>query len=410
MSVVVLLLAFVASPSAQSHSRFGSVRMSERARAGYAVHPLDVEIVGYDAQGRPRLDSTTPYGYAPSIMAAYLGLSGDGTGQTIAIVDAYHTTRIRSDVNKFSSYFHLPLTCSKTRKRNCFHFTQLNPSNAKTNFGWALETSLDVEWAHAIAPKASIILGEAVDNRTDHLASMLASVARRKGVHVISNSYGGEEWAGETAYDASCKLATAVCAYASGDGGNPGIDPAYNPYALAIGGTKIDLDTDGTVLSEEAWKCPDPGNCVEYQSTGGGVSVWEPRPSYQDGFHAESGRGIPDVSAIGDPDKGVPVYDSFQTYGAPWFLTGGTSLATPVWSAILAVVDQLRAKVGKKPLAGGDFSAQNAIYGLSSGLFDVTVGTNGDCGAICTAGTGYDFVTGRGSPRAGVDAALASVP
>ena len=93
---------------------------------------------------------------------------------------------------------------------------------------------------------------------------------------------------------------------------------------------------------------------------------------------------------------------------------GGTSAGAPQWSAIVAVADQLRKAAGKTVLAAytstGLFRMHTAILGAATGLFDVTTGTNGTCGPICTAADGYDFVTGRGSPRVGIDTALKNAP
>ena len=130
-------------------------------------------------------------------------------------------------------------------------------------------------------------------------------------------------------------------------------------------------------------------------------------PSYQHGV-VSGGRGIPDVSYNADPNTGVAVYDSNPVQGqAGWFQVGGTSLGAPSWSAVLADTDQLRADAGHSRLTGS--AAQRAVYAASGVLGDVTGGpANGICPDVCQAGPGYDFVTGLGSPRSGLDARLSA--
>ena len=188
---------------------------------------------------------------------------------------------------------------------------------------------------------------------------------------------------------------------ASGDYGHPGEYPAYSPRTLAVGGTTLDLASDGAISSEAAW----PGS-------GGGESYFEPKPAAQRGVAPGPRRGLPDVSFDADPNTGVAVYDSVPYQGqAGWFQVGGTSVGTPVWSAILSSADQLRAAAGKGPLTSAGDQAARAVYAATSALGDITTGPpNGGCPKDCTAGPGYDFVTGLGSPRAGIDAAVAAAP
>jgi subtilase family serine protease len=368
---------------------------------GFARHPLFLSVRGRDAAGRPLLTNSTPTGYTPSQIQAYLGLSGDGAGQTIAIVDAFDHPNIISDLNVFSSTFGLPLICgtSGADPGNCFNFTVATPQGSpRTNAGWALEIALDVEWAHAVAPKANILLVEA---KTNSFANLLSGIdyAASHGASVISNSWGASEFSSETSYDAHCKLNSAVCTFSSGDSGNPGGYPAYNPYVVAVGGTTLNLTGRGSVTSESAWS-----------GSGGGVSQYESKPAYQNAVNSTSSRGMPDVSYDADPNTGFPVYDSVQyQFQSGWFQVGGTSAGAPQWAAIIAVADELRVAGGGGVLTSTTFAAQSVIYGFagSAALFDVTSGSNGSCGPICQANTGYDFVTGLGSPRTGIDAALA---
>ncbi len=367
---------------------------------GLVRHPLFLSIRGRDAQGAPLFTSTVPTGYTPAQIQSYLGLKGDGSGQTIAIVDAFDHPNIVSDLNTFSSTFGLPLVCgtSGADPTNCLNFTKATPQGTpNTNAGWALEISLDVEWAHAVAPKANILLVEAVSNSFANLLSAI-DYAAQQGAAVISNSYGAGEFSSETAYDFHCALSTAVCTFASGDSGNPGLYPAYNPFVVAVGGTTLNLTSSGSVTSETAWS-----------GSGGGVSQYETKPAYQNAVNPYANRGMPDVSYDADPNTGFPVYDSVRYLGqSGWFQVGGTSAGAPQWAAVIAVGDQLRAASGQGRLTAASFQTNTLLYGLlgTSVLYDVTSGSNGACGSICTAGPGYDFVTGLGSPRTGIDSAL----
>lgn len=356
---------------------------------------------GHDATGRPLTTTGTPTGYTPAQLRAYLGLHGHGEGQTVAIVDAFDDPYIVHDVNVFSRQFHLPRVCGTPHAGDdCFHFTVKHPDGfAGSNPNWALETALDVQTVHAIAPKASIVLVEAYDNSLDSLFSAIDHAAAHRSA-AISNSWGTSlEFTGETAYDSHCQTRKSVCVFASGDTGNPVGYPATSPYVLAVGGTTLHLDDDGDVTSEVAWR-----------GSGGGISYIEPKPAYQDRVNASDYRATPDVSFDADPATGVPVYDSMSTSGnGHWFQVGGTSLGAPAWAGILAVTDQVRAEHGKPPLTARNFRTHKALYRADFGLADITEGTNGPptlCGPQCEAGPGYDTVTGLGSPRPGIDLAL----
>jgi subtilase family serine protease len=400
---VVLALFLAANHStttAGARSDDDSVEVDQGPQGPQKVrHPLFVKVHGRDPAGRPQITNQSPSGYTPQQMRAYLGLSGDGSGQTIGIVDAFNDTNIVSDFNVFSSTFNLPPSCgwNGASPPNCVNFTNV-VLGSSTDAGWALEVALDVEWAHAIAPKANILLVQTASNSFDSLLGGI-DYAASQGAVVISNSWGAGEFLGETGYDAHCALATAVCTFASGDSGNPGIYPAYNPSVVAVGGTTLSLTSGGGVVTETAWS-----------GSGGGVSLYEVRPSYQAPVNSNIYRGIPDVSYNANPSTGVAVYDTIPYSGQTgWFQVGGTSAGAPQWAAIIAVADGLRGAAG--PLTAAGFQAQNTLYGLrgTSKFYDVVSGTNGHCGSVCSARAGFDFVTGIGSPRTGIDLALAGI-
>ncbi|WP_433891187.1 S53 family peptidase [Streptomyces sp. CA-111067] len=366
----------------------GTATPDLRVQTTYKVNPAD--------------DTETAPGYTPQQIKTRLGLTGDGTGQTIAIVDAYDYPAAKDDLNHFAAHFDLPPTCdSVAAGTDCFDFQQVYADGHQpaADAGWNEEAALDIEWAHSVAPHAKIVLVEAADASA---AGLYQGVDKAASLHpaVVSNSWGMSEFSEESFYDGHCDLADSVCTQSTGDAGYPAGYSSTNPNALAIGGTSLQLDASGQTLSETAWS-----------STGGGLSYFEKRPAYQNGVQSSRYRATPDVSFVADPRTGVAVYTS--ALGTPeWLEVGGTSLSAPVWAAILTAADQLRATSGKPHLAvagpAGD-TAHRDVYALGGSLNDVTTGSNGECGTQCTAGPGYDTVTGLGSPLAGVDKALSTM-
>jgi subtilase family serine protease len=307
--------------------------------------------------------TTTVAGYSPAQIETAYGISsikldgvtGTGAGQTIALVDAYSDPNIASDLAVFDKQFSLAAPTSFVQESATGSTTKLPAADA----GWDSEISLDVEWAHAIAPKANIIL---VDAASDSMSSLMAAVKFARSissVSVISMSWGGSEFAGETAYDSyfttpSGHIGITFVA-ASGDyGAAGGADyPAASPNVLSVGGTTLSLTSSGTISSETAWT-----------DSEGGVSAYEPTPSYQSGI-STSGRSTPDVSYNADPNTGFAVYDSVSYQGSSgWQVVGGTSAGTPQWSALIAIADQGRVKNGLSTLTTTQTLDQ--LYGIYS--------------------------------------------
>jgi subtilase family serine protease len=196
-------------------------------------------------------------------------------------------------------------------------------------------------------------------------------------------SWGGPEFATEAGFDNHFIAANVTFVAASGDFGNPGFYPAASPNVTGVGGTTLSVDAAGNLV-ETAWS-----------GSGGGISTVEQEPSYQLPFQSSGARGIPDVAY--NAGIGYAVYDSTPYKGVGgWFPVGGTSAATPQWAALLAIANSARLQNNKSELTG----ANAALYKAAADFNDVTSGTNGTCGAVCTAAPGYDFVTGLGSPKA----------
>ncbi len=269
------------------------------------------------AQGPDPLNPT-------QIINAYsLTSTTNGMGTTIAIVDAYDDPTIASDLITFSNNFGLPAANFVEHKMS---------SLTSVNSGWAIEISLDVEWAHAIAPKATILLVEARSSSITDLLSAVTYAKGQPGVVAVSMSWGGSESSTETssAYDGVFTSTTGIVFFASsGDNGAGVIWPSASPNVVSVGGTTLTLDaTSGAVVSETAWS-----------GSGGGVSAYEPRPVYQTNYGlTNSKRSTPDVSYDADPNTGVYVYDSTPYQGsAGWWNVGGTSVGSPQWAAIQAL-------------------------------------------------------------------------
>ncbi len=222
---------------------------------------------------------------------------------------------------------------------------------------------MDVEWAHAIAPGAAILVVEA---RSDSLSDLLAAVdvARSTpGVAAVSMSWGFNETSLESAFDAHFQTPAGnqgiTFVAASGDYGttNGPEYPSSSPRVLAVGGTTLSTDVQGDYLGEVAWS-----------GSGGGSSRYEPEPRYQAKVQSSGHRTTPDVAFLGDPNTGVAVYETPPRGFGSWITVGGTSLGTPAWAAIIAIVDQGRALEGKGSLDGATQTLP-ALYGLPSADF-----------------------------------------
>jgi subtilase family serine protease len=352
---------------------------------------------------KPSATSSTA-GYVPAQLQQAYGVSAllqsgtNGSGETIAIVDAYNDPNILGDANTFSQAYGLPAFHSPGQSGSGPVLTVASPETAPgkfplTNPGWDTEISLDVEWAHAIAPNANILLVEAKSASLANLMGAVKYAATQPGVVVVSMSFGGAESSSQTTYDstfATYGQSVTFVASAGDSGAAQGPEyPSSSPYVLAVGGTTLTL-SGGSYGSESTWS-----------GGGGGVSKYEGLPSYQQGFQSYGARTTPDVAYDADPNTGVAIYDSVPYFGMKgWEQVGGTSAGAPQWAALVALADQLRSTGG---LGGplGTAQVQNTLYGLAQSssyaadFHDITTGNNG-----YAAGPGYDLATGLGSPQA----------
>lgn len=371
-------------PARTQASAIHSQVRRKRAISGFVTTQVDVS--GPAAAGLTH-HSFSSYGSpytAAQIRHAYGvdQLPYDGAGQTIAIVDAYDDPNIASDLHAFDVAMGLPdpVLLKAVPKSGTPAF----------NSGWAGEIALDVEWAHAMAPKATILLVEA---RSASYADLMSAVdfAVTFGAKQVSMSWGGSDFMGAASYDSHFKKSGVTFLAAAGDDGAGASYPSASPYVTSVGGTSLVLDANNNRVNEVAWR-----------SSGGGISVSENRPKYQNGFNNKK-RGIPDVSFLADPGTGLMVYDTSS--GGTWWTVGGTSAGAPAWAGLTALVNQGRAAQGKSSLGTGlTFGTNQALYALAGGtsytnpigaFYDVTIGSNG-----YPATRGYDYVTGLGSPVA----------
>jgi len=334
-------------------------------------------------KGRPPIHqfggvSDKPSGMTPDQIKQVYNLPKTGGQGTIAIIGAYDDPTIEQDLNTFNSQFSLP-AC--TTANNCFEKHKIG--KPKADSGWAMETSLDVEWSHAIAPQAKILLVEATTPSGNNLLKAIDYARERSDVVAISMSWGGAEFSDETTLDSHfTSLNNKITFFASsGDDGAGASWPAAAPEVVAVGGTHVIFNKDGSFKSETAWS-----------GSGGGVSAYEAEPAHQIAYaivKANGHRAIPDVSYDADPSSGFSIYRSVKNSSKGWYVVGGTSAGAPQWAAIKA----LGLSADNDKFYTDKASDKNGSY-----FRDVMSGSNGSCGYYCKARKHYDYVTGLGSP------------
>ena len=336
----------------------------------YALIRTDVKSVKAGALA----PDAAPSGYGPGdLLSAYnlaSAAASDGSGATVALMEAADDPNLESDLGTYRSEYGLP-AC--TTANGCF--SKVNGSGVQGNYppgdtGWGGEASLDVEMVSAICPNCHILVVESTD------LEGAQNVAVSLGAHFISNSWGTGDGSGDAGADADFNHAGVVDVAASGDSGYGVSFPASSQYVVAAGGTSLSQNSSTSRgWSETAWS-----------GAGAGCSSWETKPSWQ----TDSGcsrRTVADVSAVADPGTGVAFYDTYGQGG--WGVVGGTSVSSPIIASVFA-------------LAGAPSSpAASVLYAHASSLNDITSGSDGSCSPsyLCTAGPGYDGPTGLGTPN-----------
>jgi subtilase family serine protease len=329
-------------------------------------------------------------------VAGYIGRSG-----TIAIVDAYDYPTAQTDFDKFSTQFSLPLSAASVcnGSKPCFKVVYVSGKKPSGNCGWNQEAALDIEWAHAMAPYAQIVLVEAastsyvdlfkgVSVATNEVVCGNASCSSGSGKGEVSMSWGGSEFSTEKTSDSYLAKAGVVFVASSGDTGGVVIYPSTSPNVVAAGGTTLQFSSStqsaATFTGEIGWA-----------DGGGGKSKYETRPAYQNGISlVGTARGTPDLSFDADPNTGVDVYDSTACQGyAGWLVFGGPSVSAPSLAGVLNSPNHFYSSSSNE--LNTIYSIYNTPGSYSVDFRDITSGKAGSF----SAGTGWDFVTGVGTPR-----------
>ncbi|MDQ6930836.1 MAG: S53 family peptidase [Candidatus Eremiobacteraeota bacterium] len=400
----------------------------ERQPFAYSVNPKASYVGDLNFSNCATAPSTLLCATPSTIRRAYaFPNSLQGTGETIVIVDAFGSPTIQNDLKTFDSKFHLPnptLTVLKINNPPAFVPTDPNRVN------WAIETSLDVEWAHAAAPGANIVLVVAHDDGDDGIVQAEEAAIKRHLGSVLSLSFGAPEAdiknpAGNPFFQEAVQLfslarasSMTVIASAGDKGAGAGLGvptaqfPASDPDVLAVGGTSLLLSPTGAYLGENVWNdanaCVAPCILGADGATGGAPSSIFPAPSYQSGVTTSTMRTTADVSYNASPNTGVVVYIGFASLvpglgGNGLYAVGGTSQGTPQWAGIVAIVNQQQNHV---PL--GFFNDKLYTIGTNNStlplpaLHDILSGNNAFPGSNSpgfSAATGYDYPTGWGSPN-----------
>lgn len=355
------------------------------------------------AYGLPALPASTA-----SLSAAQAAQLG--AGQTIYIVNAKHNPNVVAELAAFNSKFALPTCTSRTlavgaslplaaaSKTSCELVVAYSTSAGAItstapayDSGWATEIALDVQWAHAIAPLARLVLIEAPDAGVASLSNAVA-LANKMGSGVVSMSFGAKEGSWTSSYDSVFTGAGMSYLAATGDNGAAVSWPSVSSRVVAVGGTTLTYSGSGP-RSETTWS-----------GTGGGTSAFVALPSYQSGtLGGYARRAVADVAFNADPNSGQ--YVATLAPGSTtvrWISAGGTSLSTPQWAGLLAIANAMRVASGKAVLGQPHAALYQQIGAVptqyATVFKDVSTGSNGTC-TTCAAKAGYDTPTGWGTPN-----------
>jgi subtilase family serine protease len=425
----------LAAPHVQAISgemaALGTQRLTVQAiQEGARAQALAAPRVLADGSIAPAAATTSATTYTPAqIRAAYvlpalpsagaaptaLQAAQQGAGQTIYIIDAMSDPNVAAELAAFNTKFGLPtcttlaiaatsalpLASASTTAGCTLSVVYSTDSGTMTtaapayDSGWATEIALDVQWVHATAPRARIVLIEASDASQNGLLGAV-ELANATGAGVVSMSFGAPEGNWTAQVDSAFTVTGMTYVAATGDNGSGVSWPAVSSNVLAVGGTSLTYN-GASVRSESAWA-----------DGGGGISAYTATPAYQSnkvpGMGVLAHRAVADVSFNADPYTGQYVTVLSPGSSTPsWVSAGGTSLSTPQWAALMAVANALRVQAAK-PLLGAphtDLYAQiSTVPGTYAAAFaDIVTGADGSC-STCAAKIGYDIPTGLGTPNA----------
>ncbi|MEU6281061.1 putative Ig domain-containing protein [Streptomyces sp. NPDC047028] len=331
-----------------------------------------------DAHGGQGVLPAAPSGYGPADIKSAYNLPDGGDGVTVAIVDAYDDPNAESDLATYRKQYGLP-AC--TTANGCFRKTDQRGGTdyPQGDAGWSEEITLDLDAVSAACPACHILLVESDDNNDPNMYAA-DDEAVKLGAKFVSNSWSSPESSGQTADEQHWNVPGVLFAFATGDNGyNGGTQyPASSRYTLAVGGTSLNGSSNSRGWSESAWS-----------GAGSGCSAYQTQPAWQKNVGTGCGKKAnSDVSAVADPQTGLAIYDTYQAPG--WQQYGGTSLATPLITAMYALAGT----------PGAQDNPASYPYAHTAALNDVTTGSNGNCGTqTCSARTGWDGPTGLGTPE-----------
>ena len=334
-------------------------------------------------------DATSSFYRPADLRTAYALPTGtQGSGLTVAVVDAYDLPTAEATLATYRSSYGLP-AC--TTANGCFRKVDQDggTSYPAANAGWGIEIALDIDMVSATCPHCNILLVEASNSTLTNLGQAV-NTAVSMGAVAVSNSYGGQESSAETYWDTyynhpgvAITASTGDCGYhCAGSGYNSVEYPAASQYVVAVGGTTLTPNSSARGYTESAWGGTNGG-------AGSGCSAYEPKPSWQSDTGCTM-RTQADVSAVADPQTGVWVYAS-----GGWGVYGGTSVAAPIIAAVFALAG------GPAP---GAYPA-SYLYAGTAHLNDAIGGNNDvkfhSCTItyLCNGIIGYDGPTGLGTPN-----------
>ncbi|HEY9127670.1 MAG TPA: S53 family peptidase [Acidobacteriaceae bacterium] len=389
---VVVPSASKALPEDKGHKMHANVRFLDNPSASPSELP---PYLGYGYETPASLACV--YGLVPKTKGCNPNTTTTNStlgSQTIAIVDAYDDPNAAADLAYFSQQFGLPYSDSK------FHVVYapgMKPPEDPTG-GWELEEALDIEYAHAMAPNATIYLVEAASTYDSDLfyavqvASNLVVCGKTTtcpkgstGKGEVSMSFSGGEFSQESYYDSVFTTPGVVYLSASGDAAGTGF-PCVSPNVVCVGGTSNSRSIEtGDLMAQIGWS-----------DAGSGISYYEPIPSYQKSHPQVAKqlggyRGVPDISANANPTTGAWVWTTYPYEGSEtgWFTIGGTSLATPLSAGLVNAT-------GGFALSSAEYLAD--IYAATPFVTDITYGSCYYYSAYYAA-PGWDLCTGMGSPK-----------